>query len=191
MGTERSTPYQHAVEHNSKSPPKGQFLVKYKYREPTNPQPQCTEETEAILGRGSSACPPMLTSCLVDAFPGINFVTTNLGDNPKIHIFANSKISELDMALSGEHHIVWFEISVNDALARKGKRSPLVKRSIATLPWERSKAERRGKKISKVRTTKSNLAVHELEGKHNLCSVEFCFILWKMALLIQKNRLLH
>lgn len=30
--------------------------------------------------------------------------------------------------------------------------------------------------------------MHELEGKHNLCSVEFCFILWKMALLIQKNR---
>ena len=121
----------------------------------------------------------------------MDFVTTNLGDNPKVHIFANSEISEFDMALSGEHHIVWFEISVNDALARRDKRFTLRMRSIATMPWETSKAERRGKKISKVRTTKSNLAVHELEGKHNLCSVEFCFIHWKMALLIKKNKLLH
>ena len=104
----------------------------YKDQEPTNPQPLCTEETEATLGRGSWACPPMLTSCLVDAFPGMNlafpvidFVVTNLGNNPKAHIFANSEISEFDMALSGEHHIVWFEISVNYALARKGKRTPL------------------------------------------------------------------
>ena len=49
------------------------------------------------------------------------------------------------MALSGEHHIVWFEISVNDALARRDKRFALVRRSIATIPWERSKAERREK----------------------------------------------
>ena len=100
----------------------------------------------------------MLTSCLVDAFPGMNlafpvidFVVTNLGNNPKAHIFANSEISEFDMALSGEHHIVWFEISVNDALARKGKRFPLVKRSIATLPWERSKAKMPWKKNNKIK----------------------------------------
>ena len=93
----------------------------------------------------------MLTSCLVDAFPGMNFVATKLGDNQKAHIFANSEISEFDMALSGEHHIVWFEISVNDALARKGKRSPLVKRSIATLPWERSKAKMPWKKNNKIK----------------------------------------
>ena len=103
----------------------------------------------------------MLTSCLVDAFPGMNlafpvidFVVTNLGNNPKAHIFANSEISEFDMALSGEHHIVWFEISVNDALARRDKRFALVKRSIATMPWERSKAERRGKKDFKGKNNK-------------------------------------
>ena len=96
----------------------------------------------------------MLTSCLVDAFPGMNlafpvidFVVTNLGNNPKAHIFANSEISEFDMALSGEHHIVWFEISVNDALPRR--EFALVKRSIATMPWERSKGERRGKRFQR------------------------------------------
>ena len=100
----------------------------------------------------------MLTSCLVDAFPGMNlafpvidFVVTNLGNNPKAHIFANSEISEFDMALSGEHHIVWFEISVNDALARRDKRFALVKRSIATLPWERSKAKMPWKKNNKIK----------------------------------------
>ena len=82
-------------------------------------------------------------SCFID------FVVTNLGNNPKAHIFANSEISEFDMALSGEHHIVWFEISVNNALARRDKRFALVKRSIATMPWERSKGERRGKRFQR------------------------------------------
>ena len=100
----------------------------------------------------------MLTSCLVDAFPGMNlafpvidFVVTNLGNNPKAHIFANSEISEFDMALSGEHHIVWFEISVNDALAGKNKRFPSRKRSIATMTGEGPKAKMPWKKNNKIK----------------------------------------
>lgn len=93
----------------------------------------------------------MLTSYLVDAYPGMDFVTTYLGDNPKVHIFANSEVSELDMALSGEHHIVWFDISVNDALAGKNKRFPLKKRSIATMPQEGSKARMPWKKNNKIK----------------------------------------
>ena len=55
----------------------------------------------------------MLTSYLVDAYPGMDFVTTYLGDNPKVHIFANSEVSELDMTEGRDEKIVGLQISVN------------------------------------------------------------------------------